>query len=105
MLGFLDCLALDRVAANQVRSTIHVMGAAQDAIIADHEIKATARAYGTQAVVFGDVAHDMMLDPNWRTVADSIMEKLGAQFGETRLELRRGRRREARPVGAGAAPV
>ena len=82
MLGFLDCLALDRVAANQVRSPIHVMGAADDAIVAGYEIKATARAYGTEAVVFDDVAHDMMLDPNWRNVADSMIKKLDAQFGK-----------------------
>jgi len=101
MLSFLDCLALDRVAANQVRSPIHVMGAADDAIVADHEIKATARAYGTEALVFDDVAHDMMLDPNWRTVADSMIRKLDAQFGEPR----RGRIRQAGLVKADAAPV
>jgi pimeloyl-ACP methyl ester carboxylesterase len=105
MLGFLDCLALDRVARNQVRSPIHVMGAADDAIVADHEIKATARAYGTEAVVFDDVAHDMMLDPNWRTVADSMIHKLDAQFSEPRLKPRRGRLRNAGPVEVGAAPV
>ena len=105
MLGFLDCLALDRVARNQVRSPIHVMGAADDAIVADHEIKATARAYGTEAVVFDDVAHDMMLDPNWRTVADSMIHKLDAQFSEPRLKPRRGRLRSAGPVEVGAAPV
>ena len=82
MLGALDCLALERVAVSKVRSPVHVMGAADDAIVADHEIKATARAYGTEAVVFDNVAHDMMLDPNWRIVADSMIEKLDAQFGE-----------------------
>ena len=83
MLGVFDCLALERVAANRVRSPIHVIGAANDAIVTDHEINATARAYGTEAVVFDHVAHDMMLDPNWRTVADSMMQKLDAQFAES----------------------
>jgi pimeloyl-ACP methyl ester carboxylesterase len=82
MLGFLDCLALDRVAANKVRSPMHVIGAADDAIIANYEIKATARAYGVEAVVFDNVAHDMMLDPNWRAVAESMVRKLDAQFAE-----------------------
>jgi len=105
MLGFLDCLALERVAANLVRSPINVIGAADDAIVAGYEIRATARAYGAEAVVFDHVAHDMMLDPSWRTVADSMIQKLDAQFGEPRLERRRGRSRQAEPVKAGAAPV
>ncbi len=82
MLGFLDCLALDRVAANKVRSPVHVIGGADDAIIANYEIKATARAYGVEALVFDNVAHDMMLDPNWRIIAESMMQKLDAQFAE-----------------------
>jgi pimeloyl-ACP methyl ester carboxylesterase len=80
MLGAIDCLALERVAVKQVHSPVHVMGAADDAVVADHEIKATARAYGTEAVVFDNVAHDMMLDPNWRVVADSMIRKIDAQF-------------------------
>jgi pimeloyl-ACP methyl ester carboxylesterase len=82
MLGFLDCLALDRVAVNKVRSTVHVIGGADDAIIANYEIKATARAYGVEALVFDNMAHDMMLDPNWRIIAEGMMQKLGAQFAE-----------------------
>ena len=105
MLGALDCLALERVAANEVRSPIHVMGAADDAIVAGYEIEATARAYGVEALVFDDVAHDMMLDPNWRIVADSMIKKLDAQFGEARFEPHFGRVGEARPVGANVAPV
>jgi len=82
MLGSLDCLALERVAVSQVRSPVHVMGAADDAVVTDYEIRATARAYGTEAVVFDNVAHDMMLDPNWRIVADSMIRKIDAQFRE-----------------------
>ena len=79
------------------------MGAADDALVAGFEIEATARAYGTEAVVFDNVAHDMMLDPNWRGVADSIIKKLDAQFGEARFEPHFGRIGDARPVKADAA--
>lgn len=100
MLGALDCLALERVAVSQVRSPVHVMGAADDAVMADHEIRATARAYGTEVVVFDNVAHDMMLDPNWRVVADSMIRKIDARsFGEAC----RGRAHGAKPVKADAA--
>ena len=105
MLGALDCLALERVVPNQVRSPIHVMGAADDAIVADYEIEATARAYGTEALIFDNVAHDMMLDPNWRSVADSMIKKLDTQFGETRFEPHFGRVGKARPVRADVALV
>jgi hypothetical protein len=36
-------------------------------------VEATARAYRTEAVVFPDVAHDMMLDVRWKRVADHIV--------------------------------
>ena len=98
MLGFLDCLALDRVAVNKVRSPVHVIGAADDAIMSDTEVKATARAYGTEVLVFDNVAHDMMLDPNWKIVADGMIAKLKAQFGKTRFEPHFGQVREAVPV-------
>jgi pimeloyl-ACP methyl ester carboxylesterase len=104
-LGALDCLALERVVPNQVRSPIHVMGAADDAIVADYEIEATARAYGTEALIFDNVAHDMMLDPNWRGVADSMIKKLDTQFGEMRFEPHFGRVGKARPVRADGALV
>jgi pimeloyl-ACP methyl ester carboxylesterase len=105
MLGALECLALERVDVSRVSSPIHVIGAANDAIVADYEIKATARAYGTEAVVFDNVAHDTMLDPNWKIVADHMIRKLEAQFGKGRYEPHFGRVGEASPVKAEVALV
>jgi hypothetical protein len=34
---------------------------------------ATARAYGTTAVIFPDMAHDMMLESGWHAVADHMI--------------------------------
>jgi hypothetical protein len=36
-------------------------------------VQATARAYGAEAHVFPAMAHDMMLEPGWQTVADRIL--------------------------------
>jgi pimeloyl-ACP methyl ester carboxylesterase len=105
MLGALECLALERVDVSRVISPIHVIGAADDAIVADYEIKATARAYGTEAVVFDNVAHDTMLDPNWKMVADHMIRKLEAQFGKARYEPHFGRVGEVNPVKAEVARV
>lgn len=38
--------------------------------------KGTARRYGTEAVVFPNMAHDMMLEKDWQSVADRILQFL-----------------------------
>lgn len=50
-----------------------LLAAAQDAIFTIAEQQATAHAYNTEAEVFPDMAHDMMLEPDWQAVADRIM--------------------------------
>jgi pimeloyl-ACP methyl ester carboxylesterase len=50
-----------------------VLGAANDAIFPVDTQKSIAAAYGTQAVIF-PMAHDMMLEPGWEHVADTIAE-------------------------------
>jgi alpha-beta hydrolase superfamily lysophospholipase len=52
-----------------------VIGAAKDNVISRKAVEDTARAYGTTAEFF-DMAHDVMLEPNWRRVADRILEWL-----------------------------
>ena len=53
-----------------------VRGAANDTIFSQKEIKASAQAYRTQAEIFDDMAHDMMLETGWQTVADRILSWL-----------------------------
>lgn len=55
-----------------------VTGATDDAIFTPKEVAATARAYGTEPVMFDGMGHDMMLDPQWRRVADTILAWLDA---------------------------
>jgi len=51
---------------------VQVLGAADDAFLAPAQIEATARAFGTKATIFPDMAHGMMIEPDWRLVADAI---------------------------------
>jgi pimeloyl-ACP methyl ester carboxylesterase len=74
--AYLDMLGLNLPRPEKVETPVLVLGAANDTIISRKDVVATARAYGTQAEFF-DVAHDMMLEANWQTVAERILEWLG----------------------------
>lgn len=64
-------LMLPRTA--QVKVPVLVLGAADDQIFTPHEIRQTAKAYGTEAEIFPQMAHDMMLERGWQAVADRIL--------------------------------
>jgi pimeloyl-ACP methyl ester carboxylesterase len=71
-LGFLDMLALNLPKPKKVSTAMLVLGAAKDAVFGIDEVKATARAYNTEAEIFDGMGHDMMLEPQWRSVAERI---------------------------------
>ena len=56
-----------------------VLGAECDACFSQDEIPATARAYGTEAEIFPDMGHNMMLEPGWAAVAERIHGWLGTR--------------------------
>jgi pimeloyl-ACP methyl ester carboxylesterase len=60
----------------RVKTPLLVLAAANDRVFTVAEEQATARAYGTEAEVFPDMAHDMMLEPKWQQVADRILSWL-----------------------------
>jgi hypothetical protein len=93
VLGYLDCLVLDLVDAKRVSSPILVMGGGEDAMVTPEEVASTANTYGVEPTLFEHVAHDMMLDPAWRAVADKIICELETLFPERRT--REGSRRKA----------
>jgi pimeloyl-ACP methyl ester carboxylesterase len=57
----------------QVKTPMLVLGAANDKVFTVREVEATGRAYNTQAEIFPHTAHDMMLEVNWRAVADQMI--------------------------------
>jgi pimeloyl-ACP methyl ester carboxylesterase len=69
----LDAVALALPRPKKITCPILVMAAANDQVFTVAEAQATARAYGTDAVIFPDMAHDMMLEPAWQQVADTII--------------------------------
>ncbi len=75
-LGFLDMLVFNLPKPRKVKTPMLVLGAAQDTIFYPGEIEKTAQAYNTKAEIFADMAHDMMLEPQWQIVAERIIEWL-----------------------------
>jgi pimeloyl-ACP methyl ester carboxylesterase len=53
-----------------------VLGAEKDTLITTDEVRATAAAYGTRAELYPDMAHDMMLENGWQSVAARMAEWL-----------------------------
>ena len=63
----------------RIKAPILVMGAESDGGVTTREVRATALAYRTQAEIFSDMGHDMMLEPGWQAVAERIDGWLTAQ--------------------------
>lgn len=70
---FAEMLGLGLPKPAQVNTPLLILGGGADTLISPDQVKATARAYGTQAVILPNIAHDMMLEPGWQTVADAIV--------------------------------
>ncbi|MEW6240805.1 MAG: alpha/beta fold hydrolase [Chloroflexota bacterium] len=73
--AYLDELGLNLARPKRVKTPMLVIGAARDAVISRKAVNDTARAYGTKAEFF-DMAHDVMLEANWKLAADRILEWL-----------------------------
>jgi pimeloyl-ACP methyl ester carboxylesterase len=78
--AFLDMLLLDLINTGRAGSVpILVMGAGDDTVISERQVRRTATAYGVEAEVFSDFGHDMMLEPGWQAVAERIDGWLATQ--------------------------
>lgn len=75
----IDCLVLKLPRPDRVTTPLLVLGAEQDAAHTQKEVRATARAYRTEAEFFPDMGHNMMLEPGWESVADRIHAWLGSR--------------------------
>jgi pimeloyl-ACP methyl ester carboxylesterase len=87
---FLDMLFLKLPRPARVSAPLLVLGAEHDVCFTQREVRDTARAYGTEAEIFSDMGHNMMLEPGWDTVARRI---------HTWLEMLATQRESARATG------
>ncbi len=75
--SYLDELGLNLARPKRVRTPLLVIGAEDDAVISTRMVWSTARAYGTSAEIFPDMAHNVMLEKGWERVASRILAWLG----------------------------
>ena len=61
----------------KISTELLITGAENDNIFLPDEIEATAAAYDKKPEIFEGMAHDMMLEDKWQTVADRILAWLG----------------------------
>ena len=62
-----------------VTAPMLILGAEADGTFSTEEVRATARAYHTEAELFAEMGHDMMLESGWPNVAERIHVWLGGQ--------------------------
>jgi len=74
--AYLDLLGLNLVNPKRVKAPMLVLGAENDAVISVKNVNATAKAYNTQAEIIPNMAHDMMLEKDWQSVAERILNWL-----------------------------
>ena len=72
---YLDLLGLNLAKPQKIKTPLLVLGADRDTVIAMSDVQHTARVYNTKAEFF-PMAHDMMLEKGWRSVAERINEWL-----------------------------
>lgn len=77
--AYLDMMIFNLPRSKKVNTPMLVLGGANDTMISTGEVETTARAYGTRAEIFPDMAHDMMLESDWQSVSDRILGWLNEQ--------------------------
>lgn len=71
--AFLDMLLLNLPQPQKITTPLLVLGAANDRFFSPKEVELTAKAYNTRAIIISNMAHDMMLEKDWKKAADIII--------------------------------
>ena len=67
-----DTVLGDLVRTHRVRTPLLVVGGERDRLYTPADVRRTAAAYATEPVLFPGMGHELMLEPDWRIVADRI---------------------------------
>ena len=75
----LEAAFLNLPRPKRIRAPLLVIGAEKDRVFTVSEERKTARAYDTEAIIYPEMAHDMMLERSWQVVADQILNWLNSR--------------------------
>jgi|SRR5271168_815137 len=67
-----DMVTLGLVATERITTPLLVLGGEKDATYRPSDVRATARACGTQTALIPEIGHSMTVEPGWETVARRI---------------------------------
>jgi non-heme chloroperoxidase len=67
-----------RYSQHKIHAPLLVLGAQNDVFFPPEMVELTAEAYDTRADIFPDMAHAMMLEPDWENVAKRVLAWLDA---------------------------
>jgi len=70
---WLDVGMVGHVKTRRVTAPVLVVGAEHDLAYPERVVRATAKAYCTEATIIARAGHDMMLEPAWPVVANRIL--------------------------------
>ena len=73
-LAYIDMLGLNLVKPNRIKTPLLILGGGKDPVVPPKAILKTAKKYNTQAVIYEQMAHMMMLEPGSEMVADKIID-------------------------------
>jgi pimeloyl-ACP methyl ester carboxylesterase len=91
--GTAEATILSLPKPHRVTTPLLVLGAQYDACFSQHETQETAHAYGTEAEIFPDMGHNMMLESGWAAVAERIHTWLESRDLGADAQAARGRDR------------
>lgn len=86
---FFDMLILNLPKPDRIDVPMLVLGAEDDGCFTQREVHATARAYGTTAEIFPGMGHNMMVEPEWRLVAERIHDWLEITVAQRKSDVTR----------------
>ena len=75
----LEAALLNLPRPKKVNAPLLVLGAENDRVFTVPEQHKTARAYKTEAILYPNMAHDMMLETGWESVANRILSWLNSR--------------------------
>lgn len=64
-----DMVVGNLIDTRKVTTPLMVLGGEKDQIYSPHDVAATAREFHTEPVLIPDMAHELMIEPGWQTVA------------------------------------